>query len=196
MCLPKYHLKYLAGRTKIIKTKKFNMKNSKWICILGAALLIGMASCKKGDTGPAGAVGPAGPDSVSTSAWIPLNMKDTVIGSDTYFIQEIPAPALTQRILDSGLVLSYLHYVDPTAGTQVINSSELVSITYSLGNLEVVSQADWTGALDIRYVIVPGTLTVGNSIRSGPAKGLTKSDLQNMNYEDVQKALGSQASHP
>src|SRR6185437_3643839 len=159
------------------------MKLCKGIFLMASVIMVGMFSCKKGDTGPAGKTGPAGPDSVSTSAWIPLSMKDSTINSNTYYIQEIPAPAITQRILDSGIILSYLHYIDATTGTNIFNASEAVNVTYSVGNVEVLSSGiDWTGVFDFRYVIVPGTLTIGNSVGSGPAKGLTRSELQNMNY--------------
>jgi hypothetical protein len=163
------------------------MKNSRLVLILSTVIILVMLSCsKKGDVGP---VGPPGPDSVSTSAWISLTMADTTIASTTYYFEEIAASGITQRILDSGLVLSYLQYIDPTLGTQIFNASEAVNVTYGVGNVEVVSSTDYTGVFDFRYVVVPGTLTIGNSIISGPAKGLTKSELENMNFSDVQKLL-------
>lgn len=167
---------------------------------MAAVIILGVLSCKKGDTGPAGPAGPTGaagatgapgPDSILTSAWIPVSMKDTTINSNPFFIQEIPAQAITQRILDNGIILGYLQYLDANNGTNIFNASEALNLTYSVGNVELLSGTDWTGVFDFRYVIVPGTLTVGNSIVSGPAKGLTKSELQKMNYKDVQKLLGN-----
>ncbi|HZK63695.1 MAG TPA: hypothetical protein VFC34_06090 [Puia sp.] len=173
------------------------MKISKWIFLMASVIILGMLSCKKGDVGPAGPAGPAGaagapgPDSILTSSWIPVSMTDTSINSNPYFIQEIPAQAITQRILDNGIVLGYLQYLDANNGTNIFNASEALNLTYSVGNVELLSGTDWTGVFDFRYVIVPGTLTVGNSIVSGPAKGLTKAELQKMNYMDVQKLLGN-----
>ena len=172
------------------------MKNSRLVLILSTVIILGMFSCKKGDVGPAGPAGPAGPDSVSTSAWITLNMSvDTTIGTTTYYVQEIAAPAITQTVLDSGIILGYFKYADPSQGTQVFNASEAANITYSVGNAEVLSVGnDWTGYFDFRYVIVPGTLTLANSIKSGRAKGLTKSQLQNMSYSEVQNLLKNSSS--
>ena len=165
-----------------------------------SVIILGVLSCKKGDTGPAGPAGPTGaagatgapgPDSILTSAWIPVSMKDTTINSNPLFIQEIAAQAVTQRILDNGILLGYLQYLDANNGTNIFNASEALNLTYRVGNVELLSGTNWTGVFDFRYVIVPGTLTVGNSIVSGPAKGLTKSELQKMNYKDVQKLLGN-----
>src|SRR5665213_709808 len=173
------------------------MKISKWIFLMASVIILGMLSCKKGDVGPAGPAGPAGaagapgPDSILTSAWIPVSMKDTTINSNPFFIQEIAAQAITQRILDNGIVLGYLQYLDANNATNIFNASEALNLTYSVGNVELLSGTDWTGVFDFRYVIVPGTLTIGNSIVSGPAKGLTKAELQKMNYKDVQKLLGN-----
>ena len=167
---------------------------------MASVIILGMLSCKKGDTGPAGAAGPTGaagatgapgPDSILTSAWIPVSMKDTTINSSPFFIQEIAAQAVTQRILDNGIILGYLQYLDANNATNIFNASEALNLTYSVGNVELLSGTDWTGVFNFRYVIVPGTLTVGNSIVSGPAKGLTKAELQKMNYKDVQKLLGN-----
>jgi hypothetical protein len=176
------------------------MKISKWLFLMASVIILGMLSCKKGDVGPAGPAGPAGavgaagapgPDSILTSSWMAVSMTDTTFNSNPYFIEEIPAQAITQRILDNGIVLGYLQYLDANNGTNIFNASEAVNVTYSLGNVELLSGTDWTGVFNFRYVVVPGTLTVGNSIVSGPAKGLTKSELQKMNYKDVQKLLGN-----
>src|SRR6185312_4960373 len=83
------------------------MRNTKWILILAASLITGMISCKKGDTGPAGPAGPAGPDSVVYSGWIELT--PTYMPDDTVFLDTIPAPSITQAILDSGIILSYVN---------------------------------------------------------------------------------------
>src|SRR5665213_3418145 len=104
------------------------MKISKWIFLMASVIILGMLSCKKGDVGPAGPAGPAGaagapgPDSILTSSWIPVSMTDTSINSNPYFIQEIPAQAITQRILDNGIVLGYLQYLDANNGCLLYTS--------------------------------------------------------------------------
>ncbi|MES1249735.1 MAG: hypothetical protein ABUL46_03580, partial [Chitinophaga rupis] len=92
------------------------MKNSKWIRLLSIALFLGMISgmitgCKKGDTGPEGPQGPAGPDSVYSSPWI-TDLSPTYVPDDTLYelIPPLSAPSITQGILDSGIVLSYVNF--------------------------------------------------------------------------------------
>jgi hypothetical protein len=178
------------------------MRNSKWVFVIASVIILGVFSCKKGDTGPAGPAGPAGaagatgaagPDSIITSTWVDLTMTDTTVNGTEAFIQEIAAPAITEDILNNGIVLSYFGFVDGNNVTNVFNASEAANITFTPGNVEIFSGTDWSGFFSFRYVIVPGTMITGNSVKSGPAQGLTKAELQKMNYQDVQKLLSTQA---
>src|SRR5579863_224069 len=99
------------------------------------ALLLITACGKTGPAGPAGAdgadgadgaQGPAGPDSVMYSPWNTLAMTfDSVQTSsnDSVFSENITANSITQTVLDGGLVVGYLSYIDSTGATNVVNAA-------------------------------------------------------------------------
>ena len=125
------------------------MKKLKLLAVVFAGLAFVLVSCQKGATGPAGAngatgaTGPAGPDSVIHSKWVTLSMSiagtqaNSGGGIDTFYTQTITAPAITQRILDSGLVLTYLSFVDNNGATNVVNAASYFNpeIFSNLNNL-------------------------------------------------------------
>src|SRR5947209_15618036 len=89
-------------------------------------------ACKKGDTGPAGAQGPAGTANVKYSSWNQLSMTD--VFADSSYEQTIKADSITQAILDSGVVVTYMKYTDPsTQVTNVVNAENYMDVEYSLG---------------------------------------------------------------
>src|SRR6266851_4778283 len=102
------------------------MKNIKSLLVAAVILITGMISCKKGDTGPAGPAGPAGPDSVVYSNWIPLTF--TYVATDTAFEDTILAPTITEGILDSGVILSYIQFTDQ-------NNDKHIEPMAALGNI-------------------------------------------------------------
>jgi hypothetical protein len=168
------------------------MGNNKWIWMLGILLVVGMISCKKGDTGPAGPAGPAGPDSVVYSSWIELT--PTYNANDTAFEQTISAPSITQGILDSGIILSYLN-IGTNGNSDVVPVSSLNYIfsleEFTVGNiyLTIFPDIDLTG-YPYRYVTIPGSKIEGNK-STGSVKGHAISELKSMPYEHVQEILGS-----
>jgi hypothetical protein len=167
------------------------MKNLRSFSVLIAGMALMFLACSKGDTGPAGPQGPAGPDSVIHSKWIPLNMKADLTFSppDTVWAQTISTPAITQKILDSGIIITYLSIQDNTNTTLVFDaSSYFLSEIYSPGQIDLVAPADFTG-IPFRYVVIPGSTTAG-TITSGPAKGMTVSEVRAMSYSAVQKMIG------
>src|SRR5271154_6028675 len=108
------------------------MKNLKLLLVGCLAISVTIMSCSKGSAGPAGAAGANGTngsngsngsngangtngtngtDSVLHSAWIPLAMTvDTFTNNgtpDSIFVDTLLTPAITQAIIDSGVVLSY-----------------------------------------------------------------------------------------
>jgi hypothetical protein len=170
------------------------MKNLKLFSFLFAGIALVYMGCSKGDAGPQGPAGPAGPDSVIHSKWIVLNMQQNVgTSNDTFYTQTINAPAITQRILDSGIVLTYLSIVDTNNVTNVVNASPyFFSEIFTPGAIDLVSFSDYS-TFSYRYVVVPGSISSGTMI-SGPAKGMTKAQLQNMSYQAVQKLLGQSST--
>jgi len=168
------------------------MRNTKWILILAASLITGMISCKKGDTGPAGPAGPAGPDSVVYSGWIELT--PTYMPDDTVFLDTIPAPSITQAILDSGIILSYVNIgtsdqpdVVPAASLNYIFSLE----EFTAGNiyLTIFPNFDLSG-LPYRYVTIPGSKIEGNK-STGLVNGYTVKELKSMSYEHALSVVGN-----
>lgn len=160
----------------------------KFLFSFAGCLLIAMlctTSCKKGDTGPEG---PAGTANVIYSEWFKPNpyIKDTVF-SIWGFKYNKAAPGITQKILDSGTVLTFgklLGYTPSvwpanqvaqlpitltynTGGTQVDTWSALASP----GNLRIRFTNDhnfYTSinmAHEFRYIILPGGIAGARTAR-------------------------------
>lgn len=121
-------------------------------------------------------------DSVYYSPWLNISMSPTNAG-DTAYTGQISASRLTQSILSSGAVLTYLGAPgQPSAGDTAAESavdyglySELVpgSITLlSFGYLNDFSTSN--SALLYRYVIVPGSVL--------ETTGMTAKELQSKSY--------------
>jgi hypothetical protein len=162
------------------------MKKLKFISIFILSVSLLAISCKKGDTGPAGARGPAGPDSVQYSGWTTLAL--TFNTTDSLYEQNITAAAITQDILDKGIILSYINFTDQSGASNVFNASEILSVTYSVGKVNLASPANFSGVtLQFRYVVVAGTIAL-NGMRT--YKGYSQADLQKMSYTDAMNTIG------
>ncbi len=146
-------------------------------------------SCSKGSTGPAGATGPAGPAgpngpagsaNVQYSAWFTpaTYTKDTVFGSYGFYYDQA-ASAITQPILDSGVVITFGKLDGYNTSIWPTNQVEQmpIIITYMLGSngnvdtwsalatvgnlrIELISSLNAYGSISnahqFRYVIIPG----------------------------------------
>src|SRR3982751_3744979 len=160
------------------------MKNLRSLLVVAGILFIGMMSCSKGSTGPAGPAGPAGPDSVVYSPWIPLNF--TYNAQDTAFEETLNAPSITQAILDSGVILTYVNAQDQNGSYHVIPTGALSTLNifedFSVGRINIVSFNDYS-SLPYRYVTIPGSLKTGNSASAQKVKGYTIQELKAMPYE-------------
>jgi len=127
-------------------------------------------------------------DSVFYSPWTQLKM--TTIG-DTVYYQDITASKLTQSLLNTGVVLSYLGSPG-TSDTAISNASDygLYQVLH-VGYIEVQSYGylndfsySSSGYL-YRYVIIPGSVLTTTSLKNFSVQQLNK-----MSYTDVQKAIG------
>jgi hypothetical protein len=161
------------------------MKNLKLASVVLLALIISVISCSKGTVGPAGPAGPAGPDSVLHSPWISLATTQGLDSfGDTIYSQTLTALSITQTILDSGLILSYIEFPNGN----VVDVSDLsygVDVEYAVGSIEITSyEGDLTG-YGFRYIIVPGSLYITSSL-----KGYTGQQLKTMTYSTITKLLG------
>ena len=168
------------------------MKNFRSLLAAAVILITGMISCSKGDTGPTGPAGPAGPDSVTYSSWTPLAL--TYVPADTLFEQVINAPAITKAILDSGVVLSYVNFLEQNGTYHIVPTAGLTGIgifeDFAVGQINIESIQDFS-TLPYRYVVIPGSLKTGNSASAQKVKGYTIQELKAMPDEQVQQVLGN-----
>jgi len=149
-----------------------------------------MSSCSKGTAGPAGAQGPAGPDSVVYSNWITLAF--TYNPNDSLFHDTLSAPTITSGILDSGVILTYIQFPDANnvAHIQPVSAlNYIISEDYSVGEINILSTQDLTN-LQYRYVTIPGSKAAGNSA-TRKVNGYTTTQLKAMSYAQVQQVLAS-----
>ncbi|HEY2348072.1 MAG TPA: hypothetical protein VGH64_03605 [Puia sp.] len=168
------------------------MKNFKILLVVAVILFIGIISCSKGSTGPAGPAGPAGPDSVVYSPWTPLAL--TYVPADTLFEQVINAPSITKAILDSGVILSYVNFLEQNGTYHLVPTAGLTGIgifeDFAVGQINIESIQDYS-TLPYRYVTIPGSMKTGNSASTQKIKGYTIQELKTMPYEQVQQVLGN-----
>lgn len=162
------------------------------------------SSCSKGSagaTGATGATGPAGPDSVYYSAWIPANFTGaTDQNGDSLYYQNITCGNVTQGILDSGLIISYIGqlvsgtYVDvqPTLNYNVFEDFELSSVYFSTASTANggIGTTGNGGVLGLRFIIIPGDVAAAST----DFKGLSKTQIQTMSYDKINQILGNKLS--
>jgi hypothetical protein len=164
------------------------MKHVKTLLAVATITVMAFVSCSKGDTGPAGPVGPAGPDSVMYSNWITLSL--TFNNTDSLYEQTITAPAITQGVLDSGLVVSYIQYTDQNTGEVHIQSiaslGSLIWDDYSLGKVNMFANLNLSDFL-YRYVIIRGTTKINGT--TNKVKGYTPSELKAMPLDQLKQVL-------
>ena len=178
------------------------MKKLKLFSLATLAVVIGLYSCsKKGDTGATGATGPAGPDSVYYSTWASVDLVGGVLTSgDSAYQQDIVAANLTQGILDSGLVVTYLDYVSTgSSGSGTVDDvfplvGSGLNEDYIVGNI-ILSSVAWNSGgpalfyngYGVRYVIIPGSVLA----TSEAFKGLTKAQISTMSYNKLTSVVGT-----
>jgi hypothetical protein len=167
-----------------------------------AAIML-LASCSKGPKGDTGPTGPQGPQgttgatgaqgtaNVIYSPW--LNVTFSPSGLDTNVIAQIPAPQLSDSILNSGLVKVYFNAGSDAPGGKIVlplpinepflftDSSNnpvtlIVNPYFTLDTIFVISNNDISSFQQggynfqqFRYIIVPGGVA-GLSTKIGDAK--------------------------
>lgn len=146
------------------------MKQTIFVLLACALITTVLYSCKKGDTGPAGAQGPAGPQGLAGAQGVPgtanviygdwftpnAYVKDTVFGIWGFNFDKA-VPAITQSILDSGAVLVYgkLLGYNPAVWPSTRVSQMPISLTYKQSGK--THEDTWSGyaspgMLRIRFV--------------------------------------------
>ena len=154
------------------------MSRSKLLLVAACVMIAGLYSCSK--TGATGATGPAGTNgtaNVMYSSWASLTMSFN--STDSAYEQTITADSITQAVLDSGLVLSYIKYTNSSGQIQVENASNYIEEVYGLKSITLYSYTyDFTGT-PFRYIIIHGGagLTSGRlSTSSTLLQGYTKEE--------------------
>lgn len=161
-----------------------------------------------GPTGPQGPAGPAGTANVIYSAWLSdasaANWADTAISLLGTVVRRrnLPAPGVTQAILDQGVVLAY------GRGGVTNNQPWPLPITFtyggapmimgflpSLGRLVMTITVPTTGIApsvfwggDFRYVIIPGGVAGGRTAEKAceiNGQVYTESQLKGMSYAQL-----------
>jgi hypothetical protein len=166
------------------------MKQFRNLLCVATIIAIGITGCSKsGSAGPAGPPGPAGPDSVISSGWISLTT--TFNTTDSLYEGTITASALTENIIDSGIILTYINFAQAGAAADIQAVSSLnyfISEDYMVGQINILSTEDLSG-LPYRYVIIPASKTTGNSVATRKVNGYTTSQLKAMSYAQAQQVI-------
>jgi hypothetical protein len=175
------------------------MKHSKFAAALAftAAITFTIFACTK--TGPAGAQGAQGPAgssgaagatgtqgaqgdtgvaNVQYSQWIDVQWHKSTNTPGACYSDPITSSAITNQIVDSGIVLVYLRYDSSTNTPNVLpytfgqspGTSFIFQFTVQPGSLSITSTAPATGTLgaadidpnaQVRYILVPPGVPVG-----------------------------------
>jgi hypothetical protein len=200
------------------------MRKFRFLTLFLLSLLFIAVSCTKegpegpvgatGAQGPAGSTGPAGPQgatgttNVTYSAWYVTTAADwTSIGTPPYWEDyrfTRTAPAVTQAIIDNGLVLAYMKNWPFDNLTSVGRSPDVVQLPFladiffmdyydyiiqAPGSIRFLykSQNAWTQATmtgnTYRYIVIPGSIAGGRGTTT--YAGYSAEELKAMKYEQV-----------
>ncbi len=160
-----------------------------------------------GPTGPAGstgATGPAGTANVIYTAWTNFNIANWTAVQNVFGIDQrrypIPAPGLSQTMLDNGVVIVYIKFsgvantayplpmVESIAGggglqnMQNINTLNTITLRFFNGN-GVGDPGTFGAPNQWRYVLIPGGVAGGRG--AGPYMGYTEQQIRAMSYSEV-----------
>lgn len=170
------------------------------------------ATGPQGPVGPVGPQGPAGTANVIYSSWFNFATADwadsvmTNLGTAKRAYRT--APAITQAVVDNGVVLSYLSLTTtPGVGPYLLPFTIPASpAALIVGNIPTVGRMVFynvfsnatTGvalntAYSFRYVVIPGGVAGGRSATVGNT-GFTADQLKAMPYEDVARIFNLPAN--
>jgi hypothetical protein len=165
------------------------VKNLKLLFVLAPVFgLFGITGCSKSNNNST----PSSKDSVLYSPWITLAAAFS--STDSAYEQTLTANSITQNIIDHGTIISYI----------LDNQGDIVSPQdfglfpfYSVGSIFLAAGSDFS-QVSYRYVIIPGTTAVANSVTTGvvsaSARTFSTTELKNMTYAQLSKALNIPAS--
>lgn len=175
------------------------------------------ATGPQGPQGPQGLQGPIGPigavSNIIYSSWFASNTGPgttlwTATGITAYpgvaALLDRNVPSVTSTVINQGVVLAFIRSTPtygPTLGSQ-LPYTEWISTYNDYYNFVIPgpgtirflysSSLPWTlvslGAVEFRYVIIPGATSGGRFI-SGPATGYSQDQLKKMSYTEVIKTF-------
>lgn len=192
------------------------MKTRKILLTTISAIVL-LTACRKpekGDTGPAGINGSTGANGATGSANViysdwqtsPSASRDTTIDGTCLRLRHLNAPSLTQGILDSGLVITYMRisglgpyllpYTSDAGGaTNQINAIYKLNTVFlsrhTFGSCRFTSASPGTEpvlvnlpqSLEYRYVIIPGAIAGGRYIQTNNT--LSIEEIKKLSYEQM-----------
>jgi hypothetical protein len=155
--------------------------NRHFFCLLLLSCII-VFSCQKGQTGATGPQGVPGSANVQYSNWNALSMSYS--NTDSLYEQTIVADSITQPILDSGIVLTYMKITNSAnSQTIIVNADKYIEQLLSVGKISLYAPFDYSGYY-FRYVIIPGGVPAG---RLASGSRYSRAQLEAMSYEEVMK---------
>jgi hypothetical protein len=134
--------------------------------------------CKKGDDGAKGDTGTA---NVMYSPWLDVDYAPTLnnAGDTVIWFATLPAPKLTKKVLDSGVVKVYVNigsaadpliFPLPITDLYALTNITQLGMYFTVGNIELYCDIDagtvTSGGVkqgQYRYVIIPGGVPTGRS---------------------------------
>jgi hypothetical protein len=166
---------------------------SKTKSVLAAIIIVSsiIYGCSKPSNGSPGATGAKGTANVMYSSWSSLAM--TYNTTDSAYEQTIVANAITQPILDSGMVLCYIKYSGSSNQVQVENANAYMETVFGLNSIALYSYVyDFTG-ISFRYIVVPGgvPITGRTAYTPGNIQGYTRAQWNAMPYEKAIAIINS-----
>jgi hypothetical protein len=207
---------YLYTTIVILPYKlKFKIKKNVKIILSAATLAFMLNACKKGDTGPQGNIGPAGPTgspNVIYSAWqtSPTASRDTTIDGTCMRIRHLSAPALDTAMIKRCVMMTYfrvgsigpyqLPYISDAGGAMnevncIYNVKKIFVYRHTFGSCRFTSASAGTEpvlinlpqSLEYRYVLIPGSIAGGRLLQADATYDITA--LKKLTYAELIQKL-------
>ena len=156
------------------------MRKIKLLGLVLFCVVAGLAACNKTSVGATGATGTA---NVLYANWNTLAM--TYNSTDSAYEQTITADSITQSVLDSGLVLSYIKYTNSAGAQQVENADSYMETVLGLKSIFLYSYLHDFSGVSYRYIVIHGgTAISGRAVQTNNTiLGYTAAQWRAMAYD-------------
>jgi hypothetical protein len=207
------------------------MRKLRLLTLSSLAIMFIASSCtKEGPEGPAGATGAQGPAGTPGTPGAPgagittysdwftpgtawSNSASAIAPYAAAYIYDKTAPAVTQTIIDKGIVLSYAKGIPVEVGATVVPTTYVSQLPFteatyldvydfaaSAGKITYIykaGSAPWLASvlttITFRYVVIAGTTLTGRSTVTTYG-GYTADELKSMSYDEVAAKFGIPAT--